>query len=592
MDGVGIGQLASRLGLAGLVEAAEQPWIAYLTVCLLQFKVISADWEHRDLRGGDSGSYFWLAQQWHEAGLVELVWSPLYQVYVGSLLALTRDAYIVTMLHRWILIFGGAVLTLWLMRRLLPHGIAWLVAAWWTLLLANYNVLYEVHLFSLIPVLVVLCLLTSEPGPWRRGIALAVLAGTALLVRNELSIAVAWLAVLLAIAEGRTILRFADARLPRLASTATGYIVPSIVLIFLLGLFYSRAAHKYPEFMPFLEAKHTINVCQVYAFSYKQRHTDWTEDPWLNCQDLMTRDFGAPYPSLMTAIRSNPRAMLEHFWWNTSLAPSGLQALLFNATSSTINPDYAPTVMGSKQAFVSSVVLLALLALGAIGLLIDRQAWWAARLWPQRWVWLSSIGLIGMAVVVIATQRPRPEYLQPIGLLVMAATGLAVAVLGRRLVGLVHWGLVALVVITCLFIATQPYLSDEQASGPNRPQLDAYRRLFPFDALLKHPDIVILGSDYTPGAKNYLGSHLGGDVGYDALKDYRSSSEFEAFLNEKKINLIYFDEAGTRKIAGNSGIQEFLGAPQAAGWELIASGEEQAGRWVMLERTSLVDAPR
>src|SRR5262249_11425957 len=149
---------------AVLVRVAASPWVAYAAVLLLQFRVICGDWEHRDLTGGDSAGYYFLALRWRDTGLVDLVWSPLYQVFVGTLLSLSSDGYFVTMLHRWLIIFSGVALTLWVMRRLLPHGIAWLLAAWWALLSTNYNVMYEVHLFSVLPILVALGLLADDPG--------------------------------------------------------------------------------------------------------------------------------------------------------------------------------------------------------------------------------------------------------------------------------------------------------------------------------------------------------------------------------------------------------------------------------------------
>jgi len=59
-------------------------------------------------------------------------------------------------------------------------------------------------------------------------------------------------------------------------------------------------------------------------------------------------------PSLAEMFRSNPVAVLQHFWWNLSLTPSGIQILLFNASAGAVNPDYFSVQLRSLRALALS----------------------------------------------------------------------------------------------------------------------------------------------------------------------------------------------------------------------------------------------
>src|SRR5262249_39766456 len=159
---------------------------------------------------------------------------------------------------------------------LLPHGIAWLLAAWWALLSTNYNVMYEVHLFSVLPILVALGLLADDPGPWRRAGGVAVLVVTAALVRNQMILGAPWLILVYGLADARAILRAKGQRLRIVGRRMLAYAVAGAATFVVLAAFYARGIAQFPELLTVSQPKHTLNVCQVYAFSYQQRHDDWT----------------------------------------------------------------------------------------------------------------------------------------------------------------------------------------------------------------------------------------------------------------------------------------------------------------------------
>ena len=61
-----------------------------------------------------------------------------------------------------------------------------MAAAWWVVLPIDFNSLYEVHLFVVIPVLLSILAILWIPGSWGRGWGAAGLLVSGLLMRNEL----------------------------------------------------------------------------------------------------------------------------------------------------------------------------------------------------------------------------------------------------------------------------------------------------------------------------------------------------------------------------------------------------------------------
>jgi hypothetical protein len=82
----------------------------------LQLKVLWKIWEFRDLTTGDTSGYFAEAYGWYEHFAVNLVWSPLYTSYYGTLLMLTGDAYAATILHRVVIVMAATLGVLAFMR--------------------------------------------------------------------------------------------------------------------------------------------------------------------------------------------------------------------------------------------------------------------------------------------------------------------------------------------------------------------------------------------------------------------------------------------------------------------------------------------
>src|ERR1700730_12800852 len=92
--------------LTGVIKSwIARPWFAYLTIFLLQLKVVWGLWQFKDLTFGDTSGYFIFAQGWFKGFSVNYLWSPLYTAFYGSFLFLSRDVYWVTRAHRLVIVF-------------------------------------------------------------------------------------------------------------------------------------------------------------------------------------------------------------------------------------------------------------------------------------------------------------------------------------------------------------------------------------------------------------------------------------------------------------------------------------------------------
>ncbi|MGH9668164.1 MAG: hypothetical protein ACRD9L_27405, partial [Bryobacteraceae bacterium] len=411
---------------AWLAALSANAWFAYATILLLQLKAAWGMWAVRDLTSGDTSSYFVIAWKWHHRGATSIVWSPLYTSFYSLFFHLSHDAFTVTTAHRMAIVLTLDVLVLALMRMLLPKPLAWLMAAWWAILPIDFDALYEVHLFAAIPMLLAVLVLRWIPGRWGRGWSLGILFAASLLMRNELILATCLLAVFAALRE----LRGAKPR-ARAVSLLGAYGIPLAAAVLLALFFYGRAEDR-PVLVQMAERKHTLNVCQAYAFGYQQRHPDWKDSPWTDCQQVMTRVFGMAEPSFTQAAIRNPQALLEHFLWNLKLLPDGLEVLLFNAAFGSTDPDYAPVRSGSGRALALAILSLGIILLGAIRLWRRRRAWWDGWLHDRLWVWLALGCLSAVVLSVIVFERPRPSYMFILGIALRALIGMSmVAIAGR-----------------------------------------------------------------------------------------------------------------------------------------------------------------
>ena len=528
-------------------------------------KVMWDMWKYRDLTPGDESSYYNIAYLWFQDHAVNFAWSPLYTVYYGTLMNLSTHAYFVMVVHRIVVVLALALLVLAIMRRLLPPEVAWLIAAWWAILPINFDTAFTIHLFAVLPILVAWFLILSNPSPWARGSALAMVLVATVLVRNEYMLGAATLAVVCLWWEARVAKH-------QLRTCIAAFGVPLLLAAAVISLFYACSIPQFHNGLGrIIHEKHTVNMCQVYAFGFQQRHPEWIRSPWLDCPELMKTTFGKPDPTLLEMIRNNPQAVLVHVLWNISLTPSGIQLLLFNESSGTTSPDYAPVALQSRKARLFSILVGAVLSLGSFLLYRERHQWWHLWLKDRALGWLAMLSMAPVALLIIVTQRPRPSYLFVQGLFLMALTGMCCFAIGRHVPALGRLKhLMPALMIGLVLVAPSRYHS---YGGP-RALLDLYERLAPFSEVFNRN--VFMVSAYPMEIHGYVAHNYFTNpflnLDYSALDGALKNQTLGAFLDERQVKLLYVDESLWRK----------LGAVEMAGWDTVVYQATERGQWTLL----------
>jgi hypothetical protein len=564
--------------LAALQHSAA---LAYVTIFILQLRRIWNIWNYHDLTSGDTTSYFKDAWGWYAAHTVNIAWSPVYTMYYGSLLSLTRDAYIVTTLHRVLIVLAASMLVLAIMRQLLPATLAWLAAAWWAILPINFNTLYEVHLFALLPIavawLIALQRSRGERATWSRAVVLALLVATTILVRNEYIIASGVFFLICLVVEWRIGKKLAPAARDRWRKrTAIIYLLPMLACAATVIGFYSISTYKFgSKLHPLgeaLEVKHTLNMAQVYAFGYQQRHPEWTASPWIDCGKLCQTVFHVSYPTLGQMVRNNPRALWRHILWNISLVPNGWQLLMLNTSSGTVDPDYEPQAMSLTWPLYVSIAIGVVVLAGFVVWLFERKKW---REWfSQRGMgWLAMLAVISVGPAVVITQRPRPSYFFTVSVFTMAVVGTAVWILIRRLrIGRYEWILMLPIMLIGWRYVPTYYLHAA------RPIHDDYERLAPYGYLMAKPKVRCLAGFSPTEMNSYICHGKGTEFAYSLMfPGYTGQIPLTQFFAQKRLNLVYLNDwsVGMLRYYAPGALEKFMAEGGKDGWILLASGRER-----------------
>jgi hypothetical protein len=320
---------------------------------------------------------------------------------------------------------------------------------------------------------------------------------------------------------------------------------------------------RFPVLTAVLAEKHTVNLCQIYAFGYQQRNPAWQSSAWTECSSLMQTTFGAPLPALWQATASNWRAIATHFGWNVLLAPAGVQLLLFGAKSVPGNPDYVP-VADAAWVTAGAVALLLLWLLGGAVLWRDGRIRQALH---QHWAAAAmAASLLLSTAVVPVIQRPRPSYMLAAGVILVLAAALVLdALLCRmRAHGLVSC---ALPVAGLLLVPLMPaYYTPERF--PYRPALTEFRRLEGFrDALQGRKP---LSPGFAADVCRYLSE--GGKPACEGVVFGRalaaSVADFQTFLVNTGIQAIYLD----RESLALPALRAWAERRAQSGWTTLATG--------------------
>lgn len=503
---------------------------AYGMIFMLQMKVLWRVWDFKDISSGDTVFYYTGACVGLDRFRFNFAWTPLYALFGSIILRISHDPYFYCIATRVTLVLAITLLTLAVMRRLLPPLAAWLVAAWWAVLPIDFNTLYEVHLFAILPVLTTwLILLSDNSSRWKRGAALAIIVASAVLVRNEQTLYGAFFAVCLAIAEVRAYILAKRSNQAQTAPSTPGpehglrsilipYLVPLILSICLIAAFFIRTSVNPAYLASLMRHKHTNNVGQIYCFGYQQRYPGrWNKSAWSEYGDLMTKDFGGPELTITEAAIRNPAAMAEHLAWNAHLIPDGLQLMLFNCISGTITPDYITPRTDFWKATVLSLLVLAVVTGGLLVAIRDRQ-------WTSQWIRARSWGLTAIAcyapvaIIVMIIERPRASYAFAFTIAFMGLVGFCIWRLLARLLTSPSWtsrwsawSPACSAIVSFALIAVTANYYPQHSFG--RPLLDYVHFLQPFTLIIGSPKTKVLA----PSDSEQIASYLFGASGSIAV---------------------------------------------------------------------------
>ena len=571
---LGEGTLGS---LGGLVESRL---FAYGTVLLLQAKVLWGIWDQRDLTPGDTATYFADASRWAGELALSPDYHPLYQSAWGSMQWALEGAYELTIVHRVLIVLAVAPLVLAVMRRLLSPGIAWTLAVWWVVLPVNYDTLYEVHLFALLPTLGAVLVAARWPDLAGRSAVFAILLTAALLTRSEnIVAALVWGAVWI----GWELWQARRGRRWPLRRLAVAIALPVVVTGALLGLVAARAdvygddrsvSQRFSD-------KHELNLCQVFASGATQRGDVLTDHPLLDCDPYMVRDFGEERPSLREALAANPAAMGEHFAWNARLFAPGLQVSLFNATwPDPPTPDFMSVETESLLALGGSALVLILLAVGGVLVWRQRRRWWEERIRDRAWAWLALISIAASAVAAALLTRPRPSYLFNLTVLVLAVLGVCAMAVVARWPGLSRLR-AAVPGLALLLLAFVPnHYRDGYTNpqiGPGQELKRSVDRLDPFRDELSGRENGLLAAYPEDAACSYVGRD---DPCTAIVWTPPAQQTLRQELARGEIDYVYAGDQVLAKRPWREGVERL----EAAGWERLAPTAPGEGDWALLRR--------
>ncbi len=577
----------------------ESPGVAYLLIAALQLKVFWGWWSVTDMTAGDTAYYYANAWSWYTAGEANFVWSPLYTLFYSLFLFINPDPIWATVAHRIVIVLSVALLTLAVLRQLLPSAIAWLCAAWWVTNPIVHDAMYESHPFALIPTLAALWLLASAVGPWRRATGLVALGIAALLGRSELSVAV------LILGTGLAVLEYWRLRkghgLPA-GGTLLAYTVTLAIAGIVCQVVYSRSSLQGDELTAEMNFKHTLGMRQMFALSYSQRHPEWKLRPMTQGDGLMSETFGKRDPTMREMLSANPKAYLDHATWNLGLMPSGVQLLLFNRASGSVHPDFlGPSDPRLNQTWAAFALGGLVLMWGAGIVVLLRSRSWHEREWlaSRSAAWIALFGLACVAFPVTVAYRPRPCFMLGFGVALVALTGLCVWVLATQLRAITLLRLCAPIAAVVL-ITIHPTFAEEHKGGV-RLTRDAITRLQPH-----HSEIVAAGTTLV-GSSNAISLYVLPEANIrrslnDAISErqpniiqfasleleWQSGEQLHALLTRIQADYFYADERLVSWLKQHrlSEARLFLDGQHAPGWQRIEGDDTAGRRWRFYRSTA------
>jgi hypothetical protein len=551
-------------------------------------------WSVRDLTPGDGSYYFSIASRWADHLLVNPAYYPGYDVFYGSLQWIVPDPFSVTILHRVVIVLGTTTLLLAVLRRLLTPGIAWALAVWWAVLPITYDTIFEIHLLGALAGLAIVLVALRWSGLAARATVFGLFLAAALLVRNEyivgaLVFGLVWL--------GYELWRIRRGTAAPWRELAAAGAIPLLSFALLFGLVSWRDADHRTSAYSQLTEKNQLAFCQGYALGLDHSGDVLAANPLSQCETYTRRDFGEGMPSLFQAIGDNADAVAGHFGRNAALFPAGLEVGLFNSKFGSVgpasNPDYIDINRGSWLVLAGLIGVALTIVAGAVLVWRDRRRWWDGWIGARSWGWaaLAAVGSVGIYAGLMT--RPRPSYIFPLTILVLALFGMGLMAIADRIGAPKRArALIPAAALAILIGVPNHYrvgYSNPQI-GEGQPLKQAVERLEPYRSRLAGRDHGLLavypatdaclyvgGSDpCTTVSWNYpIGETLGPELAGREQHSFHPTPVDFIYANEYAFNADPSLRARLNGLAGH-------------GWRLVAPSSP-AG-WMLLERNRVGSA--
>lgn len=385
-----------------------------------------------DIEGHDSATavhrlYLLLESPW---GL-DLVWEPLYTLYLAVFHVLTSDAHLLLLTSRFAALFVIVVLIYAIGRRFLGPVLGLVLALWWIALPEGIAPRFSKHVFYFAVLMMGAWMALHVRNLWGRVGLILFLAVGALTLRQEIAVMVVFLAAVFFTMDAQAATKLGRGAFRRLALAYGGGALLLGVGVF---LFLAYGAHSYSDgwrgYHAALVEKHSFNLCHVHAYGFIQRNPlpFPGQSPWdmAVCEGINAQVYGTSRPTLLEMAQANPAALLEYFSWNLSFVPGATSSLIFGAYAGDQPVDFmhkpymraGPWVPWALAAWLAAVLVgVTLLARRADGrdLFVRSSAFW-----------VYSGAALAMTAVVILTQRPRPVYILYFGFFLMLLSALGV----------------------------------------------------------------------------------------------------------------------------------------------------------------------
>ncbi len=406
-------------------------WFARLVILLFLVKMHWGMWETWEWTMGDEAVHYTRGSAIHsEWWNWTMSWSPLYRAYYGAVSAIISDPFTATLVHRVIVIFTAVFLLFEVVRRLIPVPFALFVTLWWASIQGNINPLYTVHLFAHVANLVPILLFAASRTSRGRGWALALLAGSALFVRNETVACVLFVICFLNLYEW--LLRRKGIGISW-KEYLLSYGVPlvTIMAVWLGSCGISENGIK--GTVRDIQEKAAFNFSQNYAFTYFLRHPNTEGNVWYKYKEICEEDFGEGEVSVGKAVLSNPKAFGEHMSMNLSNLPASLQLTLFNVRGSARNPDVIPTTHNPKRALFLTCAWGVLIIIGGWLIIADRKWFYEQTFRPHFAAWICFLGFLLQTIPVAILILSRQSFLITGASFLFLFTGLCSWAVWRKL---------------------------------------------------------------------------------------------------------------------------------------------------------------